>query len=103
MKPAPLLLFSLLAATAVVASFTLVGAQGPGPIADPKSENQAGFPADLYSSVIPSDNPQTPAKIALGPGKHNFRVEKACYKAWTKEMTITVGSELTLDATLEKR
>jgi hypothetical protein len=45
----------------------------------------------------------TPAKIALGPGKHNFRVEKAGYKAWTKEMTITVGSELTLDATLEKR
>jgi PEGA domain len=45
----------------------------------------------------------TPAKIALGPGKHNFRVEKAGYKAWTKEMTITVGSELTLDATLEKK
>lgn len=45
----------------------------------------------------------TPAKIALGPGKHNFRVEKAGYKAWTKEMTITVGSELTLDATLVKK
>ena len=66
MKPARPLFFSLLAATAVVASFTLVGAQGPGPLADPKSENQAGFPADLYSWVIPSDNPQTPAKIALG-------------------------------------
>jgi hypothetical protein len=45
----------------------------------------------------------TPAKIALGPGKHSFRVEKPGYKAWTKEMTITVGSELTLDATLEKK
>jgi PEGA domain-containing protein len=45
----------------------------------------------------------TPAKIALPPGKHNFRVEKSGYKPWTKEMTITVGSELTLDATLEKR
>ena len=45
----------------------------------------------------------TPAKIALGPGKHSFRVEKAGYKAWTKEMTITVGSELTLDATLLKK
>jgi hypothetical protein len=45
----------------------------------------------------------TPAKIALGPGKHGFRVEKPGYKAWTKEMTITVGSELTLDATLEKK
>ena len=40
--------------------------QGPGPLADPKSEKQAGFPTDLYSWVIPPDNPQTPAKVALG-------------------------------------
>ena len=45
----------------------------------------------------------TPAKIALGPGKHSVRVEKPGYKDWTKEMTITVGSELTLDATLAKK
>jgi len=45
----------------------------------------------------------TPAKIALVPGKHSFRVEKPGYQAWTKEMTITVGSELTLDATLVKK
>jgi PEGA domain len=45
----------------------------------------------------------TPAKIALPPGKHTFRVEKRGYTSWTKEMTITVGSELTLDATLEKK
>jgi hypothetical protein len=45
----------------------------------------------------------TPAKIALGPGKHSFRVEKPGYKDWTKEMTITVGSELTLDATLGRK
>jgi hypothetical protein len=45
----------------------------------------------------------TPAKIAIGPGKHSFRVEKPGYKPWTKEMTITVGSELTLDATLGKQ
>ena len=44
----------------------------------------------------------TPAKINLPPGKHTFRVEKAGYKTWTKEMTITVGSELTLDANLER-
>jgi PEGA domain-containing protein len=45
----------------------------------------------------------TPAKIALAPGKHMFRVEKPGYKAWTKEMMITVGSEPTLDASLEKK
>jgi len=45
----------------------------------------------------------TPAKIALAPGKHTFRVEKPGYTPWTKVMTITVGSELTLDATLGKK
>jgi hypothetical protein len=45
----------------------------------------------------------TPAKIALGPGKHTFRVDKPGYSPWTKVVTITVGSELTLDATLGKR
>lgn len=45
----------------------------------------------------------TPAKIALAPGKHTFRVEKPGYKVWTKEITITVGSELTLDVTLERK
>jgi hypothetical protein len=45
----------------------------------------------------------TPAKIALAPGKHSFRVEKPGYTPWTKEMTITVGSELTLDATLTRK
>ena len=45
----------------------------------------------------------TPAKIALPPGKHTFRVEKPGYKAWTKEMMITVGPELTVDASLAKK
>jgi cytochrome c peroxidase len=40
--------------------------QEPGPLAEPKSEKQAGFPTDLYSWVIPPDNQQTPAKVALG-------------------------------------
>jgi hypothetical protein len=45
----------------------------------------------------------TPAKVSLLPGKHSFRVEKAGYRPWTKEITLTVGSELTLDASLEKK
>lgn len=45
----------------------------------------------------------TPAKISLPPGKHSFRVEKPGYKPWIKELTLTVGSELTLDASLEKK
>jgi cytochrome c peroxidase len=65
MRTARPLLPSLVAA-ALMASFSLVRAQGPGPLADPKSQDQAGFPATLYSWVIPPDNPPTPAKIALG-------------------------------------
>jgi hypothetical protein len=42
----------------------------------------------------------TPAKLKLQPGKHSFRCEKAGYKPWSKEITVTTGSELTLDATL---
>ena len=42
----------------------------------------------------------TPAKLKLAPGKHSFRCEKAGYKPWTKDISVTAGSELTLDATL---
>src|ERR1700730_11536920 len=66
MKSARVVLCFLLAAVVVAASFSLVNAQGPGPLADPKSSKQAGFPATLYSWGIPPDNQQTPAKIALG-------------------------------------
>src|SRR5277367_2803537 len=66
MKPARVIVCSLLIAAALAFSVSLVSAQGPGPIADPKSTNQAGFPATLYSWVIPPDNPQTPEKVELG-------------------------------------
>jgi cytochrome c peroxidase len=38
----------------------------PGPAAEPKTEQQTGFPEVLYKTVIPPDNPETPAKVALG-------------------------------------
>jgi hypothetical protein len=43
----------------------------------------------------------TPAKLKLPPGKHAFRCEKSGYKPWTKDITVSTGSEQTLDATLE--
>jgi len=36
------------------------------PFAGPKPLNQVGFPSELYSWLIPADNPQTPQKVALG-------------------------------------
>ncbi|MDB5617840.1 cytochrome c peroxidase [Tardiphaga sp.] len=43
-----------------------VGIFEPGPLAQPKSPQQAGVSADNTRVTIPSDNPQTPPKIALG-------------------------------------
>ena len=38
----------------------------PDALAEPKSPQQVGMPLELTRAVIPADNPQTPAKIALG-------------------------------------
>jgi len=38
----------------------------PGPLAQPRSLQQVGAPADETRAAIPADNPQTPEKIALG-------------------------------------
>ena len=37
-----------------------------GPLAQPKSLEQVGLPAELTRLAMPSDNPQTPDKITLG-------------------------------------
>ena len=38
----------------------------PGPLAEPRSQNQAGFPAALTAAAIPPDSPQAPAAVAFG-------------------------------------
>ncbi len=37
-----------------------------GPLAEPKSLRQVGIPVEATRAAVPADNPQTPAKIALG-------------------------------------
>ena len=78
----------------------------PAPPPAPASTGTVTVRSTPYLSEVFVDGDSmgyTPAKIALGPGKHSFRVEKPGYRAWSKEMMITIGSELTLDATLEKK
>jgi hypothetical protein len=77
----------------------------PPPAAPPSTGSVTVRSTPFLSEVFVDGDSMgyTPAKIALGPGKHAFRVEKLGYRAWTKEMTITVGSELTLDATLDRK
>jgi len=42
-----------------------------------------------------------PAQLKLVPGKHRIRVGKEGYKNWEKEITVTAGSELTINAPLK--
>lgn len=44
----------------------------------------------------------TPSTLQLKSGEHTISVNKSGYKIWEKTMTINVGSNLTLDADLEK-
>jgi hypothetical protein len=57
--------------------------------------------ADLY--LDGQNMGYTPAKLSLPAGKHTVRFEKQGYKTWSKEITLTAGSELLVDATLEKK
>ena len=82
------------------------GEAAPQPAPTPVNVGTVTVRSTPYLSEVFVDGDSmgyTPAKINLAPGKHAFRVEKPGYKAWTKEMMITVGSELTLDASLERK
>jgi cytochrome c peroxidase len=55
----------------VVGTATLILGEAPpvpkaGPLARPRSVEQVGAPRDATLAAIPADDPQTPAKVALG-------------------------------------
>lgn len=45
----------------------------------------------------------TPASLKLGPGKHTVKVSLAGYKDWSREITVSAGSEMNLSPALEKQ
>ena len=51
------LLAAILALAAGPAARATTPAPKPGPLAEPKSVDQVGFPAQLYKWVIPAHNP----------------------------------------------
>jgi hypothetical protein len=91
--------------------------QQPGPAAQPAPAPAPSKPAaeptgtisvrtSPYLAEVYLDGQNmgyTPAKLSLPPGKHTVRFEKQGYKTWSKEITLTAGSELLVDATLEKK
>ena len=54
------------AATGGVASINSGPVPEAGPLGQPKSVRQVGFPVVATEAATPLDNPQTPEKIALG-------------------------------------
>jgi cytochrome c peroxidase len=65
MSNARILLCVLLLGLVTPASST-IAQDANDPLAQPRPLNQAGFPDELYGWATPPDNPQTPAKVALG-------------------------------------
>jgi cytochrome c peroxidase len=76
----------------------------PNALAEPKSPNQVGVPAALTLAVTPTDNPQTPDKIALGQrlffdGRLSANGTVACSschdprRAFTDGRPVSVGIE----------
>lgn len=60
------LLFGALVLLPALSARAQLAPEAESPLAGPKSTDQAGFPTGLYNWLIPPDNPQTPAKVALG-------------------------------------
>jgi len=44
-----------------------------------------------------------PATLKLSPGKHTIKVSLSGYKDWTREITVSAGSDVALNATLEQQ
>ncbi len=65
MSNARILLCVLLLGLGTPASFA-IAQNANDPLAQPRPLNQTGFPEELYGWATPPDNPQTPAKVALG-------------------------------------
>ena len=59
------------------------------------------FLAEIY--VDGKSMGYSPGKFDLPPGKHSVRVEKAGYRAWTKDVTVAAGSDLAVEASLVKK
>ncbi len=69
LKTRTLLFVVLLGCVGIVAALSARAQEqdeSNSPLAQPRPLDQAGFPHELYGWTIPPDNPQTPAKVALG-------------------------------------
>ena len=57
--------------------------------------------ADVYSDGAFVGN--APSTLKLAPGKHTVRVTSSGYKDWSRDITVQSGSDVKLNAVLEKQ
>jgi hypothetical protein len=64
--------------------------------------NVSSNPAGADISVDGDFVGNSPAALKLAPGKHTVTVKMSGYKDWSREITVQAGSEVQLNASLEK-
>jgi hypothetical protein len=70
---------------------------------------------EAVSTILVTSNPEgaeitidgkfmgtTQSTLKLSPGEHTVKMEKGGYKPWSRTVTLNAGSNITIDATLEK-
>jgi len=67
------------------------------------SVNVVSTPDGAEVSVDGSFVGNSPSTLKLTPGKHAINLASAGFKPWNRELTIVSGSEVKLNATLEKQ
>jgi len=64
--------------------------------------NVASTPSGADVDVDGNFVGNTPAVLKLDPGKHTIAVKKSGYADWSREITVQAGSEVSLNAALDK-
>ena len=87
----------------------------PQPVQSPPAAPQQTPSAPTTSSIVVKSDPNgaeiivdgkfvgsTPSTLQLQPGDHTISLKMVGYKAWERTITLTAGSTISVDATLEK-
>jgi len=87
---------------------TMVAKESPAPAPKPAETKESGalsFTSDPAGAEIYVDGQlagSTPCKLTVEAGKHTVKAIAKDYKEWSRELTVSNGSEVTVNAQLEK-
>lgn len=79
------------------------GAAAPPPEVSTATVQVNSTPDGADITVDGNFSGNTPAMIKLAPGKHTVAISQTGFTAWNRDLSVTAGSELHLNAVLEKQ